>query len=195
MIELLRNTVKDASVFWAAIEALATLGALFLLIKELPKIKREVSAHKVEGLKFAREVITSAEFVAAYDIIRDAWKGRGEEYPSQIDDFIVTAFAKLDLVATLIDEGYVDKRLLLYEFANDLYMLERFTTNFEHRKETKMHGIRGVFPKAYDLLKDAARFAQNETEKAFRRQKRYRKGASDGAQHVAGAPGEHRDPG
>jgi len=185
MLQLLKTTVSDAGTFWTAVEALATLGALILLLRELPKIKREVSAHKVEGLRFAREVLQSPEFAAAYEVIRDVWKGGGDKYPKQIDGFIVSAFAKLDLVATLIEEGYVDKRLLLYEFGNDLYLLERFTTNFEHREGTKIPGVRATFYKAYDLLKAAADYSQRETEEAFRRHERYQHEADSGQKNGA----------
>ena len=175
MIQVLKETMSDAAAFWAALEALATLGALLLLLRELPKIKREASSHKVEGLKFAREVLQSREFVAAYDVIRSVWKSGGDDYPTEIDGFIVDAFAKLDLVATLAREGYVDKRLLLYEFGNDLYMLERFITNFEYSTDTKIPGVRGTFPRAYDLLKDAAKYSQKETDDAFKRHARYKR--------------------
>ena len=175
MINMLNSTVSDTATFWAAVEALATLGALLLLLRELPKIKHEVSAHKVDGLRFAREVLQSPAFATAYEVVRDAWRESDREYPSQIDDFTVATFSKLDLVATLAEEGYVDKRLLLYEFGDDLYNLERFITNFEYREGTKIPGIRARFPKAYDLLKDAAEYSRKESDEAFRRQDRYQR--------------------
>ena len=175
MIELLNATTTDAATFWAAVEAIATLGALLVLIIELPKIKREASKHKVEGLKFAREVLQSPEFGGAYQVIRDVWKGGGDDYPSVIDGFLITVLSKLDLVATLAKEGYVDKRLLLYEFGDDLYMLERFITNFEYRKDTKIAGFRATCPRAYDLLKEAARYSLKESQGAFRRQRRFQR--------------------
>jgi len=175
MIELLKATFANAASFWAAVEALATLGALLVLVIELPKIKHEASRHKVEGLRFAKEVLQSAEFAGAYQVIRDVWKGGGDDYPSVIDGFLVTVFSKLDLVATLAEEGYVDKGLLLYEFGDDLYLLERFITNFEYRKDTKIAGFRASFPTAYSLLKEATRYSVKESREAFRRQDRFQR--------------------
>jgi hypothetical protein len=175
MSELLNQTFSDASAFWAAIEALATIGALILVLWQLPKVKRELSSHKVEGLRFAREVLQSAEFAAAFEVIRDKWKDGGSEYPKEADGFIATAFSRLDLLAKLISEGYIDQRLLLYEFGDDLYLLERFATSFEHREDSKMPAIKGKFPGAYGLLKDAARYSRRETDGAFRRQRRFQR--------------------
>ena len=79
------------------------------------------------------------------------------------------------MVAILAEEGYVDKRLLLYEFGNDLYQLERYLTNFEHRNETQIPSIHATFPNAYNILKEAAKYYRKESGEAFSRLNNYQR--------------------
>jgi len=173
MFAFLDSTFTDSATFWSAIEALATLGALVLLMREIPKIKREISSHKIEGLKFAREVLQSSDFENSFKVIKKIWKDGGSKYPSSIDSHIVEAFSRLDLVATLVEEKYIDENLLLYEFGPDLYLLERFITNFEHREDTQIHGVRATYPKAYDLLKSASRYSQKRLNDTSQRHEKF----------------------
>ena len=67
--------------FWAAVEALATVGALVFLgfqlyafRKEITARKKEIAARKVEGLRYAREQLESEDFRGWLRIIIDLWK-------------------------------------------------------------------------------------------------------------------------
>ncbi len=173
MVNILEYTISDAATFWSAIEALATLGALIFLLKELPKIKREITTHKVEGVKFARKVLQSKEFVSAFKVIKKVWKSGGDKYPTGIDGYIVNAFGDLDMVATLVEANYIDKAMLFYEFGHDLFLLERFITRFEHFEDTLIPGIRATYPKAYELLKSATEYSRKRRSEISQRHEEY----------------------
>lgn len=169
MWTILQETFSKADVFWSALGAIATLGAFIFLLIELPKIRRESATYKVEGLKVAKEHLHSNEFRSWYENIRTAWHAGGNDYPSEVEGDIVSALYKLDYVARLIKLGYIDKALLFYEFADDLYSLERFLTNFDHRQNSQIPNVRARYPDGYALLKEAATASRQETKNAFAR--------------------------
>ena len=107
--------------FWATIEAIATAGtllvAIFVLFRELPKIRKEMAARKVDGLKYAREQLESREFQEGRSLIIDVYKTGSDEFPEGISGYIINVMRILDFVAKLIDLGFVDKELLFYLFA------------------------------------------------------------------------------
>jgi hypothetical protein len=171
--EFILQSVENPSLVWEAIQALATLGALVFIILELPKLRREIALHKVEGLKYASEQLQAADFQMWSDLVVNRWKAGGDEYPTEIAGEIAAIFGRLDFVAKLIELGFVDKGLLLYVFSNDLYNLERAITNLEHRRDSQIPSVRAPHPAAYTLLKDAAKASQAKTRKAFSRLDRY----------------------
>jgi hypothetical protein len=171
--EFILQTLGSPSLVWEAIQALATLGALLFIVLELPKLKREIALHKVEGLKYATEQLQAPDFQNWSDLVLDRWKAGGDDFPSEIAGEIAAIFGRLDFVAKLIQLGFVDKSLFLYIFSANLYSLERAIANFEHRKDSQIPNIRAPHPAAYSLLKDAAKASQAKTRKAFSRLDKY----------------------
>lgn len=68
-------------------------------------------------------------------------------------------FTRLDYAGLLMELGYVDKQIFFHTECDGLHNLERFITNFEHRKNRKIADIKRYFPKGYKLLKMAAKAA------------------------------------
>lgn len=156
MFEILQGSSTNWGVFWAAVEALATVGALLFLISELPKIRRDTAARKVEGLKYAIDQLEADDFQSWCDILRDEWKEGNKEYPQSINDFIVAVLARLDYVGKLAKLGYVDKDLLFYTFAYKFSALEANIRNLESRENSQIPNIIAVTPYGYNLLKEAS---------------------------------------
>ena len=88
--------------FWAALEALATSGALIvalvILFRELPKFRKEMAARKVEGLKYAREQLESREFQEGRSLIIDVYKTGSDEFPEGISGYIINVMRIMDFV-------------------------------------------------------------------------------------------------
>ena len=76
----------------------------------------------------------------------------------------MSALATINHLSNLIDHHYLDQDLLLYEFGDELYLLERAITNFEHRKASEIPSIQAAFPHGYSLLKTAAKEAQRRSK-------------------------------
>lgn len=167
----------DWSTFWAAIEALATVGTLIvglvILIRELPKFRKELAARKVEGIRFVEEQLLAKDFQEWSEIIIDAWKLGGDDYPQEIERYITYALARIDFVAKLVDVGYVDKDLLFYSFSYYLWRIDRPITNFEKKNNNNIPSIKAGFPMGYALLKEASLFS-GEVRKSFERLESYR---------------------
>lgn len=159
--------------FWAAVEALATTGALIvalvILFRELPKFRKEMAARKVEGLKFAGEQLESRQFIDSSKFIVDAWRTGGDEIPAGVDAHIPIALSSLDFVAKLINQDYIDKDLFLYTFAERLQVIERALTNFGTRADWFVPAIKASYPDGFALLEEASRYISEEREKEAER--------------------------
>lgn len=164
--------------FWAALEALATAGALIvalvILFRELPKLRNELAARKVEGINFVTEQLTARDFRESVKLIKAIWKKGNNEYSQSADRCVVSALSRLDFVAKLIELDYVDKKLFFYLFADDLYPLERALTNFAQRENSRITENRATFPYGYELLKESAKFSHEATKKRQERLDKYR---------------------
>ena len=159
---ILTETLTKADVFWSFLGVLLTFIGLLFIVPQLSKIAREVSTHKVEGLNLAREHLQSKNFTLRVEAI-DAARSKGDKnYPIFVKDDVVLVFKELDFIAKLIEVGYLDKRLLFYEFADQLYSIERIIHNFEHREGSKIGSVKAKYPNAYRLMKEAAKNATME---------------------------------
>lgn len=159
----------DWTAFWTGLGALATFAAAYIVIRELPKIRRESAKLQVEALDYVLSQLEARDFMEWTLLIRRAWIAGDKEYPSEIEDEIVHIFSRLDYIAYLIELNYIDEELVFYTRANDLYMIERAITNFENRAESQIPGVRAAYYRGYDLLKRAADFAQRTGREQFDR--------------------------
>jgi hypothetical protein len=113
MIEFIKNTLTDPGIFWGAVEALATVGALIFLLVELPKIRREKASFSVEGLKFASEFIETNKSELWDRVLIKSWKNMKEEYSEMVETQIVDILYTMDFLAKLIEIEFLDKELFL----------------------------------------------------------------------------------
>ena len=152
---------------WQAVEAIGTVCMAFftvwILLVEMPKIKRESASKKVESVEYALDHLGIGGFIGQdYQDIITAWQSRSTKYPQFYQEDLVSLFYRLDYIGLLIKLGYVDKNLLFYEEADTLYNLERAITNLEHRENSQIPSLKKSFPRGYKLLKKAARYIRRK---------------------------------
>ena len=165
MFEIIQGSSINWGVFWGAVEAIATAGALVFLLFELPKIRRDAAARKVEGLKYAIDQLQANDFQSWCDILRDEWKKGNKEYPQSIDGYIVSVLFRLDYVGKLAELGYVDKDLLFYTFSYEFPTLEANLRNLESRDKSQIPNIIAATPYGYNLLKESSKSISKERGK------------------------------
>ena len=151
----------------------ATVGALIFLGFGLSKLRKEIAASKIEGLKYAREQLESNDFQRWSKHIEETLSEGGNEYPETIDGDIFKAMDRIDFVAELIDLEYVDKALLFYLFADSLFHIDTAITDFEQRENSQISAIRARFPNGCALLKEASKASSEVQSKGVERLKKY----------------------
>jgi len=169
MMALIQGGGGAAVTFWDVLAALSLLGILILLAIELPRIRREATSHRLEGLRLANDVLQNEEFLNWQDIVLGVWRDGGEKYPVAIEKQIRGVLSRLNYLAKLVHLGYVDKPLLFYIFLSHLQPLEQALSNFERRQNSHIPELRDRYPKGYDLLKEMAAFSPQDFEETSER--------------------------
>lgn len=146
-----------------------TIIAVWILVRELPKLKQDSAAKKVESLEYALEKLRAGEMYGQErQVINAEWKTNNPDYPEgEFQNYVVTLFSRLDYVGLLVELGYVDAKMLFYREADELYILERAITNLEKRQNSEIPNVRAKFPRAYKLLKQAAKYSQRDFKRSF----------------------------
>jgi hypothetical protein len=152
-----------------AVEAIATVGALIFLGFGLSRLRKEIAARKVEGLRYAREQLESQQFRNSHRTIIDLWEIGGNEYPEGVNIYLRDVLATIDFVAKLIELDYVDEDLLFYLFANVLMELDLAITDFDRMDNSKIPLHRARFPRGFALLKEASKVSDDEAIEIFER--------------------------
>ena len=141
--------------FLVALDVIVTAGLLFILLREIPKFRKEEKP-RLDGLIFAAEKLLDKEFQSWRAVIFDAYKAGGKNYPTGVERHVVSALSRLDFVAKLIQIGILDKNALLYLFADDLNLLYTAIKDFESRDKSQISRIKTSFPNGFILLEEAS---------------------------------------
>lgn len=158
MCQLIIETITNPAIFWSALEAIATVVALIFIWVELPRLRRESSAHKVEGLKFVAERLEAEDFRSACEKVINKVKRNDENFSEDIMDDLISIFARLDSISKLIKLHYIDQDVLMSFKGNELFILERVVTNLENKTDSQISSLKSSYPGGYTLLKAASRY-------------------------------------
>jgi len=159
----------DWTAFWTGLGALATLTAAYIVVRELPKIRRESAKLQVDALSHVISQLDAQDFKEWSRHIRKAWIFSAANYPGDIENEIVKVMSRVDYIALLIRLNYIDKELVFYTRGSDLHIIERALTNFEHRDGLRFAGVKGTYHQGYALLKDATEYFQRNSKEVFQR--------------------------
>jgi hypothetical protein len=158
------------NICWQAVEAIGTWAtaiiAAFVLFWQLPKMKKETAATKIEGLRFSIDLMMKIS--KWKDEVRDGVLNQKEEYPELVGDSLIRIYGTLETIAELIRIGYVPEKLLFFEFADELWDIHAYSKNLQNRTDSQILSIRASFPQADALLKRGAKFSQRSTSKKFK---------------------------
>ncbi len=162
MCAFLQSTLNDPSIFWPALEALATVIAAGLIIWQLNRIREESVAHKMEGFKYSMELLSSSEFKdQAGSFYKLLDQGDAFQWVSSLPPLVFWTLRTLEIVDLLIKTKYLDESFFfriegrrLANLGIKIRMLEegRDTPRFE--EEIKQ------YPNGRDLLRRAEVWAE-----------------------------------
>ena len=158
MADFFRKTLCDPSIFWTAVEALATLAAFIFLLIEIPKFRREKASHDIAGLEYVLQQLQSKNFQQWSENLIDAWKKGDDAYSDFVVTQIVSILARMDFVAKLIDIGYLDVDLFYYVFCEDLWSLEKAITYFANLESYQLEVTFDQHNDGYKLLINTSKY-------------------------------------
>jgi hypothetical protein len=161
---LLCATFQDPATFWQAVEALATTGALIFIFLEIPRLRREAVASRMEGFRYAMDIVGSDPFQKRLDDFRrnmDA--GDIGRWPQDMPPIVRALLRDLEIVAALILEKHIDADLFLQVEGLRLGDLgERIRMLEEGKGTPNLQFERELYPKARALLQKAEEWRQQK---------------------------------
>jgi hypothetical protein len=162
MIDFLRRTLTDPTIFWGALEAIATLVAASIIIYELQRARQETVAHKVEGFQYGLKLLESKEFldyVNNFEHIadlsnKDLWH---RELPSKVHGILQT----MEIIAMLISERFLDEDFFFKIEGIRLAKLGMRIRQFEEGQDTPQFiEQQQLYPNGRDLLRRAEKWKE-----------------------------------
>lgn len=164
MSNFICETLTNPAIFWSALEALATVLALGFIYFEVRRLRRESIAYKVEGFRYAMEIVGSAEFqklIDEFNYIMDA-SDMGD-WPLKLPGIVRGILRNLEIIASLINSGYMDENLFLRVQGLHLGELGERIRILEEGKDTPHFDYeRQIYPNGRALLRKAEEW-RNET--------------------------------
>lgn len=181
MVELLRQTLSDPAVLWAAVEAVGTVLAtligllgIILVLPQLRRIKQESISHRIESVRWALEnYLEAAELGTALDDLLAAVSS-DEGYPRGVFNKSAEVLRLIQPVEKMIQEGYIDKDLLIELVGRQLasiYDVIDDSLDLASRKHpaANRRGVEILYPEVWRLLREAKEAARSEDLEAFAR--------------------------
>lgn len=164
MSKFICETLTNPALFWPALEALATALALVFIYFEVRRLRRESVAYRVQGFRYAMEIVASADFqklIEEFKITMDASDvGR---WPHDLPRIVRGILRDLEIVASLISSGYMDENLFLRVQGLHLGEIGERIRLLEEGKDTpRFDDERQIYPKGRALLRKAEEW-RNET--------------------------------
>lgn len=167
LCEFIRRTLTDPSIFWGALEAIATLIAAAIIISELRRARREAVAHKVEGFQYGLKLLESEEFqryIKAFDFLAD--NSNAAEWHTNMPLMVQGIFQTMEVIDMLIKEKYLDEDFFFKIEGNRLANLGSRIRMFEEGKETpRFEEQQRLYPNGRDLLHRAERWKERFSNK------------------------------
>ncbi len=157
MIEFIRRTLSDPALFWPALEAIATIIGATFIWWQLRRIKQESAAHRVESVKYVTtDHLGTEKFEELHASLKNARGSDQQDLGAGIQDAAFELLAIVDVVRVLIDQGYVDKKLLLELMGETLHEVSDYMTNFVAMERFRDAAkIPKIYPETWRLLKEA----------------------------------------
>ncbi|MBV6467496.1 MAG: hypothetical protein PGMFKBFP_02858 [Anaerolineales bacterium] len=167
MCDFIRRTLTDPSIFWTALESLATIFAATIIFYELRRARQETVAHKFEGFQYALRLLASEDFqryITAFNFLvenRNADK-RSTNMPLMVQGILQT----LEVVQMLITEKYLDEDLFFKTEGNRLANLGLQIRTLEEEKDMlRFEEQRRLYPNGHKLLVRAEKWKEKFSNK------------------------------
>jgi len=155
MLQFLCRSLTDPTVFWPALEAIATTLALVFIYFEVRRVRQESVASRVQGFRYAMEIVGSPEFqdlVRRFNYTMDA--SNVDKWPHELPQIVREILRNLEIVASLISTRYLDEGLFLRVHGLLLGYIGERVSVVETDKTTKwFEWERQVYPNGRALLK------------------------------------------
>lgn len=158
------QTIREAlstQVFWSAFEAIATgaaaVIAAIVLFRELPRIRRQKSSLRIEGFRYAKEILDSTPTHSNFSIIKRARQAKSDSDFLALYEALWDVLKTLNFVARLVDLGYVDKELVFFEYGEDLTATAKYMGTMTRNKDfySDVEAMYQNYPLAFRLLREA----------------------------------------
>lgn len=164
MSKFIYETLTNPAIFWSALEALATASALGFIYVQVRHLRREAIAYRVEGFRYAMEIVGSADFqklIEEFNFLMDASNvGR---WPHDLPRNVRAILRDLEIIASLISSGYMDENLFLRVQGLHLGDLGERIHILEEGKDSPHFAYeRQIYPNGRALLRRAEEW-RNET--------------------------------
>jgi hypothetical protein len=157
MTDFICKTLSDPAIFWPALESIATVLALFFIYLQVRDIRREAVAGRVDGFRYAMEIVAADEFQKLVDEFRHTMDaGNVGDWPHKLPLIVRGILRNLEIVASLIRHDYMDEQLFLQvhglylgKLGEQIHMLEEGhdTPRLEFERKTYPGG-RALLSKA-----------------------------------------------
>ena len=157
MLEFLGRTVSDPTIFWPALEALATAIAAGIIIWQLRRLREESVAHRFDGFRYAMELLASSEFKEqAGSFFKFLERGDPAQFRQALPPLVHWILRTLETLAQLISDKHLDEDFLFRIEGRRLGHLARHIRMMEDGRDTpRFEDEIRLFPNGRDLLRKA----------------------------------------
>ena len=156
-MNFLEKTLTDPSVFWPALEALATAVAAGIIISQLRRLREETVAHRFEGFQYAMELLASSEFQKqAGSFYKLLEKGDPLRLRETLPPLVHWILRTLEIVDRLICDSYLDEDFFFRIEGQRLAHLARHIRMMEEGRDTpRFEDQIRLYPNGRELLRRA----------------------------------------
>src|SRR5215211_1357013 len=114
MIEFFCETFTNPAYFWTAVESIATVLALGFIYFEVRRLRHESAARKIDGFRYAMEIVASNEFQKLVDEFRFTMDASNVgTWPHELPRIVRGLLRNLEIIASLIRSDFMDEDLFL----------------------------------------------------------------------------------
>jgi hypothetical protein len=153
----LNRTLIDPSLFWPALEALATLVAAGIIIWQLRRLREETVAHRFEGFRYAMQLISAPEFqeqAASFHELLN--RGDPHQFRQSMPPLVHWILRTLEIIDRLIEDGYLEEGFFFRIEGMRLAHLARHIRMMEEGRDTpRFEEQISLYPNGRDLLRRA----------------------------------------
>jgi len=162
MCNFIISSLTDPSIFWGAMEAIATLIAASVIIYEFRRLRQENVAHKVEGFQYALKLLEADDFkryIEGFNFLADS--SNAGELRSKMPPIVQGILQTMEIINLLISERYLSEDFFFKIEGIRLANLSEKIRLFEEGKETpQFEEQRRLYPNGRDLLYRAEKWRE-----------------------------------